>query len=35
MRDFSLLYVRYGSGADITRYLANLRFSPQSGHWGL
>src|SRR5262249_43348851 len=31
LRDFSSLYVRFGSGTDITRHLANVRFTPQSG----
>jgi len=32
MRDFSPLYVRFGSAADITHRLANVRFTPESGH---
>ena len=31
LRDFSPLYVRFGSGADITRLLSNVRFTLQSG----
>jgi hypothetical protein len=32
MRDFSPLYVRFGSGADIARSPDNVRFAPESGH---
>src|SRR5262249_25501346 len=32
LRDLSPVNVRYGSGADITRHLANVRFTSQSGH---
>jgi len=32
MRDFSVLYVRFGSGADITRTPSDVRFTPKSGH---
>ena len=31
MRDFSALYVRCGSAADIARHRANARFAPESG----
>ena len=26
------VYVRFGSGADISRLLSNVRFTPESGH---
>ena len=32
MRDFDLAYVRFGSGADITRSPSHVRFTPESGH---
>src|SRR5215813_1932745 len=32
LRDFRRVYDRFGSGADITCHLANVRFTPQSGH---
>ena len=35
LRDFDPAYVRFGSGADITRLLSNVRFTPQSGQRGL
>src|SRR5262249_42316630 len=35
LRDFNPAFVRFGSGADITRHLANVRFASQSGHAGL
>jgi hypothetical protein len=28
----SLFHVRFGSGADIARHQANVRFAPESGH---
>src|SRR5262249_46315294 len=31
LRDFSPVFVRFGSKADITRLLSNVRFTPQSG----
>ena len=31
LRDFNPTFVRFGSGADITRLLSNVRFTPQSG----
>jgi hypothetical protein len=32
LRDFDRVYVRFGSGADISRHLAYVRFTPESGH---
>jgi hypothetical protein len=32
VRDFNPAYDRYGSEADITRHLADVRFTPESGH---
>jgi len=34
VRDFSPVFVRYGSAADITRNVADVRFTPQSGQRG-
>src|SRR5215813_3199848 len=38
VRDFDLAYVRFGSGADITRSPSHVRFTPKSGQiadaWG-
>jgi len=31
LQDFSPLYLRYGSAADIIRHLVDVRFIPQSG----
>ena len=33
MRDFSALYVRFGSKADEATLRGNVRFTPESGHW--
>jgi hypothetical protein len=32
VQDFDSANVRFGSGADITRHLANVRFTPENGH---
>src|SRR5262245_38877929 len=34
LRDFTPVFVRFGSGADITRLLSNVRFTPESRHRG-
>src|SRR5262245_3161036 len=34
LRDFDPAFVRFGSGADISRLLSHVRFAPQSGHRG-
>ena len=31
LRNFNTAYLRFGSGADITRLLSNVRFTPKSG----
>jgi hypothetical protein len=31
LRDFSPVFVRFGSKADITRHVADVRFTPESG----
>jgi hypothetical protein len=32
VRDFNPAYDRYGSKADFTRHLGQVRFTPESGH---
>jgi len=34
LRDFNPTFVRFGSGADISRDLGHVRFTPQSGQTG-